>query len=51
LIAEALPPIILPALSAPDIGRIRLHLVNFAAEQMDQRLGRRDYLGAWGSSS
>ena len=46
MIAAALPPLILPALSVEDLERIRLHLVSLPVEHTDPRLGRRDYLGA-----
>jgi hypothetical protein len=48
MIAEALPPIILPALSPEDLERIRLHLVSVPAERTDHRLGRRDFFGGCG---
>jgi hypothetical protein len=48
IIADALPQIVLPALSASDIERIRLHLANVPAQLTEPRLGRTDYLGAVG---
>ena len=48
MIGDALPPLILPALSVKDLERIRLHLVNLPAELTEPRLGGRDYLAAVG---
>ena len=44
LIADALPPAVLPALSVADLERIRLHLTDTPAPETG--LGQRDYLGA-----
>ena len=47
LIADALPSIVLPALSAVDLERIRLHLLRLPDNMMDpQPFGREDYIGA-----
>lgn len=47
LIADALPSIVLPALSAVDLERIRLHLLRLPDNIMDpQPFGRQDYIGA-----
>jgi len=47
LIADALPNIVLPALSAVDLERIRLHLLHLPDNIMDpQPFGRQDYIGA-----
>lgn len=47
LIADALPSIVLPALSAVDLERIRLHLLRLPDNMMDpQPFGRQDYIGA-----
>jgi VIT1/CCC1 family predicted Fe2+/Mn2+ transporter len=47
LIADALPNIVLPALSAVDLERIRLHLLRLPDNIMDpQPFGRQDYIGA-----
>lgn len=47
LIADALPSIVLPALSAVDLERIRLHLLRLPDDIMDpQPFGRQDYIGA-----
>jgi len=45
-IADALPSIVLPALSAVDLERIRLHLLRVAHTVLEPRLSRQDYLGA-----
>jgi len=47
LIADALPNVVLPALSAVDLERIRLHLLRLPDNIMDpQPFGRQDYIGA-----
>ena len=47
LIADALPSIVLPALSAVDLERIRLHLLRLPDNITDpQPFGRQDYIGA-----
>jgi VIT1/CCC1 family predicted Fe2+/Mn2+ transporter len=46
IIADALPTIVLPALSVPDLERIRLHLLRTSDAVVEQRLSRQDYLGA-----
>jgi VIT1/CCC1 family predicted Fe2+/Mn2+ transporter len=46
MIADALPSIVLPALSAVDLERIRLHLLRASDSVMELRLNRQDYLGA-----
>jgi len=46
LIADALPSIVLPALSAVDLERIRLHLLRVSDTVVAPRLNRQDYLGA-----
>jgi hypothetical protein len=46
LVAAALPPPVLPALTADDLERIRRHLA--AAPPADPRLGREDWLAAAG---
>ena len=48
MIAAALPPLILPALSAEDLERIRLHLVSLPVEHTDPRLGRQGLFGRRG---
>jgi hypothetical protein len=46
IIADALPSIVLPALSAVDLERIRLHLLRVSKSVVEPRLNRQDYLGA-----
>jgi VIT1/CCC1 family predicted Fe2+/Mn2+ transporter len=46
IIAGALPTIVLPALSTPDLERIRLHLLQISDTIIEPRLSRLDYLGA-----
>src|SRR4029450_7595115 len=46
IIAQALPSIVLPALSAADFERIRLHLLHVSDDGVEPRLNRQDYLGA-----
>ncbi|MFQ6180588.1 VIT family protein [Sinorhizobium meliloti] len=48
IIAEALPRIILPALSADDFDRIRMHLASLSADEVRARLGARDIIAALG---
>jgi VIT1/CCC1 family predicted Fe2+/Mn2+ transporter len=48
IIAQALPSIVLPALSAADLERIWLHLLHVPDEVAEPRLDRQDYLGALG---
>jgi hypothetical protein len=45
-IAEALPPIILPALTEGDLDRIRTHLMSLPDESISPRLGSSHYLAA-----
>jgi VIT1/CCC1 family predicted Fe2+/Mn2+ transporter len=45
-ISAALPPIILPALTADDIDRIRTHVTLLRDTDPSPRLGKDDYLGA-----
>ncbi|TCR76716.1 VIT1/CCC1 transporter family protein [Rhizobium sp. BK376] len=46
IIASALPPLVLPALSAGDLERIRLHLVNLPAEKLQVRVQAQDLAGS-----
>jgi uncharacterized membrane protein YjgN (DUF898 family) len=46
IIADALPIIVLPALSVLDLERIRLHLLQISDTVIETRLSRQDYLGA-----
>jgi VIT1/CCC1 family predicted Fe2+/Mn2+ transporter len=46
IIAQALPAIVVPALSAADLERIRLHLLHVSDDIVEPRLNRQDYLGA-----
>jgi hypothetical protein len=46
IIADALPGIVLPALSVLDLERIRLHLLQTSDLVIEPRLSRQDYLGA-----
>ncbi|WP_429819792.1 VIT family protein [Ensifer sp. B1-9] len=46
VIAGALPPLVLAALSASDLDRIRLHLMNLPADKMQVRLRAQDFAAA-----
>jgi VIT1/CCC1 family predicted Fe2+/Mn2+ transporter len=46
IIAGALPPVILPALSEDDLDRIRAHVTSLPEVGLAPRLGSRDYLAA-----
>ena len=46
IVADALPPILLPALSAADLERLRLHLITMSRAVPNPRLSPRDYLDA-----
>jgi hypothetical protein len=46
IIAQALPAIVVPALSAADLERIRLYLLHVSDDIVEPRLNRQDYLGA-----
>ncbi|MEQ1953564.1 VIT family protein [Mesorhizobium sp. CN2-181] len=48
IIAERLPPAILPALTQNDLERIRLHLGTLPPESLAPRIGRDDWLAALG---
>jgi VIT1/CCC1 family predicted Fe2+/Mn2+ transporter len=48
IIANNLPPLILPALTAADLERIRLHLTALPPDSLHARIGREDYLAALG---
>ena len=48
IVEEHLPPIILPALTASDVERIRLYLSNLPGDSLVVRFGREDYLAALG---
>lgn len=48
MIADHLPPAILPALAQADLERIRLHLGTLSTEDLTPRIGRDDYLAALG---
>jgi len=48
IVANNLPPPILPALTASDLERIRLHLGSLPPESLETRFGREDYLAALG---
>ena len=48
IIAAHLPPAILPALGPAELERIRLHLSTVPAESLRPRIGREDYLAAFG---
>lgn len=47
LIADALPPVVVPALTAADLGRIRAHLQGLAPSALRPRLTAEDWLGAF----
>lgn len=46
VIASSLPPLVLPALSATDLDRIRLHLMNLPTDKMRVRVQAQDFVGA-----
>ena len=48
IVADHLPPAVLPALTASDLERIRLHLGSLPPESLEPRFGREDYLAALG---
>jgi VIT1/CCC1 family predicted Fe2+/Mn2+ transporter len=48
VISEHLPRTILPALDANDLERIRLHLGTFTDDDLEVRIGRKDYFAAFG---
>jgi VIT1/CCC1 family predicted Fe2+/Mn2+ transporter len=48
IVAENLPPAVLPALADTDLERIRLHLVTIPEERLQPRITREDYLAASG---
>ncbi len=48
MVADHLPPGVLPALTEADLERIRLHLGSVSPESIATRLGREDYLAAVG---
>ena len=48
IMAEHLPQAILPALTPADMERIRLHLNALPPESLEPRIGRDDYLAAFG---
>ena len=48
IIADHLPPAVLPALATDDLERIRLHLSSLPPGGLTQRIGREDYLAALG---
>jgi VIT1/CCC1 family predicted Fe2+/Mn2+ transporter len=48
IVADHLPPAVLPALTASDLERIRLHLGSVPAESLQLRFDREDYLAALG---
>jgi hypothetical protein len=48
IVADNLPPVVLPALTASDLERIRLHLGSLPPESLDTRFSREDYLAAIG---
>jgi VIT1/CCC1 family predicted Fe2+/Mn2+ transporter len=47
IIADALPGVVLPALSVSDLERFRLHLLRISDTAIEPRLNRQDYLGAF----
>jgi hypothetical protein len=48
IVADHLPPAVLPALMAADLDRIRLHLSGLPPESLEARFGQEDYLAAFG---
>lgn len=48
LIADALPPIVVPALTKADLERVRSHLLGLAPPNLQPRLTAEDWLGACG---
>ena len=48
LVADNLPPAVLPALTDSDLERIRLHLASLPPESLEARFSRDDYLAALG---
>ena len=48
IVADNLPAAVLPALTASDLERIRLHLGSLPPESRETRFGREDYLAALG---
>ena len=48
IVADNLPPAVLPALTASDIERIRQQLGSLPPESLETRFGREDYLAALG---
>jgi VIT1/CCC1 family predicted Fe2+/Mn2+ transporter len=48
IVADHLPPALLPALTEADLERIRLHLGSLPPESFETRLGREDCLAALG---
>jgi len=48
IVADHLPPAVLPALTESDLDRIRVHLSSLPPETLESRFGREDYLAALG---
>jgi hypothetical protein len=48
IVADNLPPVVLPALTASDLERIRLHLGSLPPESLSTRFSREDYLASLG---
>ncbi len=48
IVADLLPPVILPALKAEDLERIRLHFSKLPSNALEPRIGREDVLAALG---
>ena len=48
IVADNLPPVVLPALTGSDLERIRLHLGSLPPESLEARFSREDYLAAIG---
>jgi hypothetical protein len=48
IVADHLPPAVLPALTASDLDRIGVHLSSLPPETLESRFGREDYLAALG---
>ena len=48
IVADHLPPAVLPALTESDLERIRLHLGSLPPGSLETRFGREDYLAALG---